>query len=105
MNKANSEKPTGDDNWKLSHKPTFSEVEDLADILCKDYKNIKFRRWYCLVINILGIQRISDIRAMYSDIENKALAGKLFSVRASQEAKQKVGLAQYQHLKSKYGKN
>lgn len=99
-----SENPTENDNWQLQNKPTFADVETLALELCKEYSNDKFFEWYCLVVNILGTERISAIRAMYSDHKDKEMAAKLFSARASQEAKSRVGISKYQALKSQHGR-
>lgn len=98
-----SENVTGDDNYQLPDKPNFGDVEDLALRLCSEYQNEKFFEWYCLVINILGLRRVADIRSMYAELKDKEKAAKLFSARASQEAKRKVGIEKYQHLKSEYG--
>lgn len=103
MTKAISETATDNDNYQLPQKPSFADVEDQALRLCVEYDNEKFFEWYCLVINILGLRRIAEIQSMYAEIETKELAAKLFSSRASQEAKRKIGIERYQHLKSQYG--
>lgn len=90
---------------QLHHKPSFADVELIANELCVEFNNIKFYEWYCLVINILGLERISIIRSRTSDMKDKEKAAKLFSARASQEAKQKVGITKYQSLKSQYGRH
>ena len=88
------------DNWQLDRKPSITDVDALAKELCAEYDNFAFFRWYCLVINILGLERISTIRARCSDAPNK---GHLFSRIASEEAKKKVGIDRYKQLKSQYG--
>lgn len=92
---------TDNDNWQLLRKPPIEQVDELAKELCHEYDNFAFFRWYCLVINILGIERIKEIRSRCSDAKNK---GALFSRYASEEAKRKVGLEAYQKLKGRYGK-
>jgi hypothetical protein len=91
----------GNDNWQLDGKPPIALVDNLAKELCQDYDNFAFFKWYCLVINILGITRIEDIRDRCKDSKHK---GQLFSRYAGEEAKQKVGLDRYQKLKGQYGR-
>lgn len=97
MNEINQ---TDNDKWQLNRKPSIAEVDKLAKELCTEYDNFGFYRWYCLVINVLGVQRAKDIQSRCSDAVNK---GALFSRYASEEAKNKVGIDKYESLKSKYG--
>lgn len=70
------------DNYQFASKPTLQEIDDLAHELCNEYSNHGFYRWYCKVINVLGIERVKIIKAMYSDTKQ---AKHLFSRRASEE--------------------
>jgi len=88
------------DNWQMGKKPSITEVDALAKKLCLEYDNFAFFRWYCLVINILGLDRVNEIQSRCSDASHK---GPLFSRIASEEAKNKVGLDTYKQLKSRYG--
>lgn len=88
------------DEWQLNRKPPISKVDELAKELCQEYDNFAFFKWYCLVINTLGIDRVNQIRARCSDAKNK---GQLFSRYAGEEAKAAIGLERYQKLRSKYG--
>lgn len=74
-------------NSQFEKKPTLQDVDELANALCIEYANHAFYKWYCKVINVLGIQRVSEIRAMYSDTRQ---ASHLFSRRASEEMKVKL---------------
>lgn len=93
---------TADDEWQLNKRPPISKVDELAKELCKEYDNFAFFKWYCLVINTLGIDRVNEIRARCDDAKNK---GQLFSRYAGEEAKAAIGLERYQKLKSSYGRN
>jgi len=88
------------DKWQMGKKPSITEVDFLAKELCLEYDNLAFFRWYCLVINILGLNRVREIQSRCSDSPKKGL---LFSRIASEEAKNKVGLDTYRQLKGRYG--
>lgn len=74
-------------NSQFEKKPTLQDVDDLATALCVEYENHNFYKWYCKVINTLGIQRVNEIRAMYSDTRQSR---HLFSRRASEEMRAKL---------------
>lgn len=97
MNEINQ---TANNKWQLNGKPPIVEVDKLAKELCQEYDNYGFYRWYCLVINTLGVERVRQIQARCSDATDK---GALFSRYASEEAKKKVGIDKVEHLKSRYG--
>lgn len=96
----NESESTANDNWQLEEKLPISMVDNLANDLCKEYENRKYFRWYCLVINILGFDRIREIQARCKDSKYPA---QLFSRIASEEAKAKVGLERYQRLRGRHG--
>jgi hypothetical protein len=91
---------TDNDNWQLGKKPTITQVDRLAKELCLEYDNLGFFRWYCRVINVLGVSRVKEIQARFSDTEGKA---KLFSQLANEEVESKLGRDKYNELKKKYG--
>lgn len=74
-------------NSQFEKRPTLQDIDELANALCVEYTNHAFYKWYCKVINILGVQRVNEIRAMYSDTRQ---ARHLFSRRASEEMKAKI---------------
>jgi hypothetical protein len=75
-----SEEETG--NQQLERKPSLQEVDDLANELCKQFRNFDFFRWYCKVIYTLGVDRVLILRARVSDSK---LPGKLFSEYAKED--------------------
>lgn len=93
-------KLTENDNRELE-KPPIHLVDELANKLCTDYSNHDFYKWYCKIINILGLKRVEEIQAMSSDAK---YPGTLFSKRAQQEAINKVGQDRYKEMMRNYGK-
>lgn len=98
MSEAN---PTDNYNSQFEPKPTLQEIDELAAKLCKEYSNYGFYKWYCRVINVLGVQRVKDIRAMYSDTRQ---ARNLFSRRAKEEMQTKQGKKKLRELKDGHAK-
>ncbi len=45
---------------KDTNKIPLLQVDKLADDLVKEYKNPKFKAWYCGVINKFGISRVLE---------------------------------------------
>lgn len=97
----NDKESTENYNSELERKPTLQEIDELAAELCKEYQNYPFYRWYCRVINVLGIKRVNTIRSMYKDTRQ---AKHLFSRRASEEMQAKLGQEKLQKIKASYVK-
>ncbi len=89
-------------NSQFEKKPTLQDVDELANTLCIEYANHAFYKWYCKVINVLGIQRVNEIRAMYSDTRQ---ASHLFSRRASEEMKVKLARQRILDERRDHGKD
>lgn len=89
-------------NSQLARKQTLQDIDDLATALCIEYANHAFYKWYCKVINVLGIQRVNEIRAMYSDTRQ---ARHLFSRRASEEMKVKLARQRMLDERRDHGKD
>jgi hypothetical protein len=96
----NDSNQTANDKWQID-KLTIDTVDEKAKELCQLYNNFAFFKWYCIVVDILGIERIEVIQARCSDAKNPAA---LFSKLASQEAKKAIGLDKYEKLRAGYGK-
>lgn len=92
---------TGNDNSQLNNGMPFSVVDSLANELCSEYGNAKFYKWYCKVINVLGVERVLALRGMCSDAKQP---GQLFSRRANQELKEKQGKQKLDDFRNSYGK-
>lgn len=92
---------TGNDNRQLDSSPSFSVVDSLANELCTEYGNAKFYKWYCKVINTLGIERVLILRGMCVDAK---YPGQLFSRRANQEMQAKLSKQKLYDLRKNYGK-
>lgn len=89
-------------NSQFEKKASLQDIDELANTLCTEYANHEFYKWYCKVINILGIQRVNEIRAMYSDTRQ---ASHLFSRRASEEMKTKVARQRILEKRRDHGKD
>ena len=92
---------TGNDNSQLNNGTRFSVVDSLANELCSEYGNAKFYKWYCKVINVLGVERVLALRGMCSDAKQP---GQLFSRRANQEMQTKLNKQRLDELKGNHGK-
>lgn len=88
-------------NSQVEPKPTLIEVDSLANEICTEYSNHDFYRWYCKVINVLGVRRVNEIRSMYRDARQ---ARHLFSKRASEEMKVKLAQQKLINLRNNNGK-
>lgn len=87
-------------NSEFEQTYTMQQKDDLAAELCTEYANYKFYKWYCKVINALGVRRVKEIRAMYSDTRQ---AKHLFSKRASEEMNAILVKEKLRDMKEKYG--
>lgn len=91
---------TENDNSQLNKKVPFSLVDSLANELCSEYGNAKFYKWYCKVINTLGVERVLALRGMCSDAK---APGQLFSKRANQEMSQRSAKSKLDEMRNGYG--
>lgn len=55
------------------NKPTVSEVEKLANLICMEYQNSKFFAWYCGAIYEFGIITIEDLMKRVSDARSPGM--------------------------------
>lgn len=88
-------------NSQFEKRPTLQDIDELANALCVEYSNHEFYKWYCKVINVLGMQRVNEIRAMYSDTRQ---ARHLFSRRASEEMRIKIARQRMLDERRNHGK-
>lgn len=83
------------DNRELN----YTLVDETAEMLCVEYNNSDFRKWYCKVIMQLGVHRVRELVGICSDASDPA---KLFSKRAKQEMKAKEGLERLNQLRRRW---
>jgi hypothetical protein len=68
-------------------KPSIGEVDALANELANRYENHSFRRWYCKVINTLGIQKTRELAERADESKSP---GRLFSTLAKEAMQSKA---------------
>ncbi len=61
---------------------TAREVDQYAGYLAREFNNTGYRKWYCMLIYELGINRVKELEGRVSDARDP---GKLFSCLAGQE--------------------
>lgn len=70
---------------------TLSEVDNLAQELCKDYNNPGFHKWYCKVIHTLGAKEVRNLRNRASDAKYPArLFSKMARERMAEITKEEI---------------
>ena len=72
----NNHLPIVDKNLGQSKKLPILAVDKVADELVDEYKNIKYRRWYCGVIYEFGFEKVEEWRCRAREGNEPA---KLFS--------------------------
>lgn len=68
-------------------KPSIGEVDALADELASRYENYSFIKWYCKVINTLGIQKTRELAERADESKSP---GRLFSTLAKEAMQSKA---------------
>ena len=72
--------PNCEYEWELrmtnDHNLNTQDVKELANLLCNEYGNSKYFKWYCGAIYEFGVRAIEDLRARVSDAKEP---GRLFT--------------------------
>lgn len=98
---SNSSNRTANGNRQLGNKQSTAEIDALADELTVEYQNLKFRKWYCKVIYVLGVERVLELRSRCADAKYK---GALFSKLANEEMVARENSQKLKDFLDTYGK-